>query len=153
MATPVILYSPNGKPLLIGGTPWGDVQMAVEPIRVYGNFKAATNSGVQTQTVIGCPSGQALYVTDIVLSASKTANATVTVRFHDGTNTENIVVMDVSDKGNQLSMHPQGRTLGWEGAYIQLVTDTALQAATMTVWYVRVKGEYVLSYAKWSSLR
>jgi len=153
MSTPVILYSPNGKPLLAGSTPWGDVGMAIEPVRVFGNFKAATNSGVQTQTVVACPSGQALYVTDIVLSADKTALSTATVRFYDGTNTENIVVLDTAEIAQSLAIHPAGRTLGWDGAYVQLVTDAAQQAATLTVWFVRVSGDFVLPYTKWAAER
>lgn len=153
MGTPVILYDQFGKPLLTGATPWGNVQMAVEPIRVFGNFEAITNSGAQTQTIVSCPSNQALYVTDIVLSANKTAGSTATVRFHDGTNSENIYVADTAESTVNVAIHPSGRTLGWRGAYIQLITDVAQQAATCTVWYVRVKGKYVLPYAKWNSMR
>lgn len=147
------LVAPDGVPLLTGKTPWGSVLLSVEPIRLAGFFKAVTNSGIQTQTIAACPEGLALYVTDVVLSASKQANATVTVRFYDGTNTENIVVMDVNDKGNQMALHPSGRTLGWEQGAIQLVTDTLGQAATCTVWFARITGELVIPYAKWISLR
>ena len=150
----VRLVAPDGTPLLTAPSPWGQVLLTAEPTRIYGNFKAVTNSGIQTQDVVSCGSGQALVVTDIVLSAAKTANATATVRFYDSaTNTENIVVMDVNDKGNQFAIHPAGRTLGWEGASIQLVTDTLLQAATCTVWYVRITGDLVIPYAKWAAIR
>lgn len=147
------LVAPDGTPLITGSTPWGNVLLSIEPIRLRGFFKAVTNSGIQTQTIVPCPSGTALYVTDTVLSASKTANALVTVRFFDGTNTENILVMDVNDKGNQMELHPAGRTLGWEQAAIQLLTDTGGQAATCTVWFARITGDLVLSYAKWNALR
>ena len=147
------LVAPDGKPLLTGETPWGNVLLTVEPIRLSGFFKAVTNSGVQTQTIVPCPAGLALYVTDIALSASKQANATVTVRFYDGTNTENMVILDVGDKGAQMALHPAGRTLGWDGGYIQLLTDTIGQAATCTVWFARITGDLVMSYAKWNSMR
>lgn len=148
------LVAPDGTPLLTGKTPWGSVLLSVEPIRLLGFFKAVTNSGVQTQTIVPCPSGTALYVADVVISASKQANALVTVRFYDAaTNAENIVIIDVNDKGNQLSIHPAGRTLGWEGAYIQLLTDTIGQAATCTVWFSRITGDLVLPYAKWIAMR
>ena len=153
MGTPVILYDPKGKPLLTGNTPWGMVQMAVEPIRVYGNFGAVTNADAQTQTVVNCPAGQALYVTDIVLSANKTPASTVTLRFYDGTNSVNIYVADSTESTVNIAIHPSGKTLGWGGAYIQLLTTTANQAATCKVWYVRIVGEQVLSYAKWNSIR
>lgn len=153
MATPVILYGPDGKPLLVGKTPWGDVQLVVEPVRIQGHFRAVTNAGVQTQTVVSCPAGQALYVTDILLSANKTPGSTVTLRFYDGTSSENIFVADTAEGTVNIAIHPSGRTLGWNSAYIQLITDKANQAATCTVWFVRVTGVYVLPYAKWSAMR
>lgn len=153
MSTPVILYGPSGKPLLVGESPWGDVLLTAEPARLRGSFKAVTNSGIQTQNIVNCAEGCALFVTDIVLSAGKTALSTLTLRFYDGTNVENIVVSDTAEAPLNLAVHPQGRTLGWSGAYIQLITDKAGQVATCTVWYVMVKGSLVLPYAKWASMR
>ena len=154
MATPVILYDKNGKPLLTHMTPWGNALLTVEPSRVFGWFKSVTNAGEQIQTVVGCSAGQALFVTDIVISANKTAGSTLTVRFYDAaTNTVNIYVADTAESTVNVAIHPQGRTIGWNGAYIQLVTDTVQQAATCTVWYTKVKGALALSYAEWNSLR
>ncbi|MCK5644242.1 MAG: hypothetical protein KAJ19_25815 [Gammaproteobacteria bacterium] len=147
------LVGPDGKPLLTHITPWGTTLLTVEPSRVVGFFKAVTNSGVQIQTIVSCGAECALFVTDIVVTATKKAGATVVVRFHDGTNTENIVVLDVNERGNYIAIHPQGRTLGWDDAAIQLVTDTAGQDATCTVWYNVVHGDSVLSYAKWNATR
>ena len=153
MGTPAILYGTNGKPLLTNKTPWGEVLLTAEPARMLGAFKAATNADVQTQTIAECPAGQALFVTDIVLSANKTPASTVTVRFYDGTRSESIVVADSAEGTVNLSIHPQGRTLGWDAAYVQLVTDTLNQDATCTVWYIRVIGDLVVGYAKWNTMR
>ena len=154
MATPTVLYGANGQPFTSFAAPYGEILLTATPPRVYGVFKAATNSGEQTQTVVNCPSGLAIYITDIVISANKTNGSTVTVRFYDGTNTENIMVADSSEGTVNLAMHPAGRTLGWDGAYVQLVTDTGGQAATLTVWYNRVFGKnMVQSYSVWNSLR
>jgi len=153
MATPVILYGANGEPLLTQDSPWGNVLLTAAPPRLYGQFKAVTNSGEQTQTVIGCGDNQALFVTDVLLSANKTALSTTTLRFYDGTNAENIFVADTAESTVNLAIHPQGRTLGWNSAYIQLLTDKAAQTATCTIWYVRIKGSLVLSYSKWNALR
>ena len=153
MPLDALIIGPNGKPVIVGDTPFGQVQLAVEPMRVLGNFKAATNSGIQTQSVVLCPNNQVLFVTDVVLTANKTNGSTVTVRFFDGTNAENIIVADSSENTVALAVHPQGRTIGWKGAAIQLLTDTGGQAATLTVWYVRIKGHWVIPYAKWISKR
>lgn len=154
MATPVILYDSKGKPLLTHITPWGSVLIAAEPPRIFGWFKAVSNSGVQTQTVVDCLKGQALFVSDILLSAGKTALSTVTLRFYDAaTNTENILVADTAEGTLNVAINPSGRTLGWSGAYIQLLTDKANQVATCTVWFTRVTGDLVLSYSKWNAMR
>lgn len=149
----VRLVAKDGTPLLVHETPFGEVLVTTEPSRAVGWFKAVTNSGVQTQTIVNCSKGFALYVTDIVVSADKTALSTLTVRFYDGTNAENIYVADTAESTLNIAIHPAGRTLGWDAAYIQLITDTANQAATCTVWYNIVKGNFVMSYAKWNALR
>ena len=152
MATPIILYARDGKPLLTTPTPWGEVLLSAEPTRVYGNFKSATNSGIQIQSVASASEGQSLFITDFLVSITKKQGAFVTLRLFDGTNIVNLAVIDCDVAAN-IPMSPNGRTIGWSNADFQLVTDTAGQAATCTVWYVVVTGSQVLSYSKWSSLR
>lgn len=153
MGTPVTLYDSSGKPLYTEDTLYGNLLMVAEPSRIRGWFKAVTNADDDIQTIVACAEGQALFVTDILLSANKVALSTTTVRFFDGTNIENIFIADTAEGTVNISIQPSGRTVGWDNAAIQLVTDKNGQAATCTIWYLKLWGDKVKSYAKWNSER
>lgn len=120
---------------------------------IFGTFKAVTNSGSQTQTIVAPPSNDGLVLTDLLISSDKTANSTVTVRFTDGTNTINIFVGDSSNAPITLGIAFQGHWAGWQGARLELLTDTVGQSATATVGYYKVDEKYVDTFTAWDAKR
>jgi len=120
---------------------------------VFGNFKTATNAGVQTQTVIEAKGDGAIFLTDLIISTDKTNNSITTVRFYDGTYTENICIFDSSNAPVNLAIPFNGHWQSWAGANFQLLTDTIGQSATIAVGYYHIKWQDALRYAEWNAKR
>jgi len=121
--------------------------------RVATNYVFAEHDGASTTAVITPNEGQAIVVTDLVIAGEKRTNATIVVRFTDGTNTAGIISPVVNDDAVNLHIGFVGRYRGWRDARIEFITDTANQVATITVGYYHLRGEGVLDFATWDALR
>jgi hypothetical protein len=120
---------------------------------IHGSFKSVTNTGIETN-VVTTPDGMgAIILTDLVLSCNKTNNATVVVRFTDGTETVDIYNGDASNNTINLAISFNGRWQGWQGARLELLTDTLGQVATAAVGYYKVRQSDALPYTAWDALR
>ena len=121
--------------------------------RVSTQFKSATHSGAATTAIITPKKGAAIVITDIVLSGEKRTNATIDVRFTDGSDFVIIIAPVVNDSPVNLHIPFSGRFLGWKDARIDFITDTANQVANITIGYYFIIGAGVLSFADWNALR
>ena len=123
--------------------------------RLRGSFKSVTNSGSQTQTIAE-PTASGLgsiALTDLIIAADQTQNATVTVQFTDDTDTEIIFTGDASNNTINLAIAFQGNWQGWSGARLELVTDTLGQNVTAVAGYYKVSEDDSLTYGAWNALR
>ena len=59
----------------------------------------------------------------------------------------------VTDGPVNLHIGYQGRNKGWKDAFIEVITDTANQDATVEVGYYFIRGAAVLSFADWDTER
>lgn len=132
-------------------TPHGSILMATTPSKEYSYFKTATRATAGTTVIVQPRSGDAIALTDLVIAAGK-KDATLVIRFTDGTNTVNILSMPLVDTTIVLAIPFQGRWMGWRDARIEMVTDDIFDA-TVTCGYLRVDSKHTLSYAEWDAAR
>lgn len=121
--------------------------------RVATQFKSAAHSGAATTAVVTPRPGTAIVITDIILAGEKRTNATIDVRFTDGSDSVIIIAPVVNDTPVNLHIPFAGRFRGWLDARIDFITDTANQVANITIGYYFILGVGVLSFADWDALR
>lgn len=122
----------------------------ISPKEVHGQFRAATRSSAGTTEVIACPEDGSIILTDLVLGTTRTNNATVTVRFSDGTNTVNIFSGNTNDAPINIALSLGGRVRGWQNADLQLVTTGSVVANLTCVYYKSTNG---LGFNNWDKKR
>lgn len=156
MSTPAILYGPNGKPLHTepytlydGGT---EVLCTTTPQREHSVFinkswiTAVSNVRVVTPVVNGT-----IEILDFVVSGSKKAAGTITIRWNDGTDTDNMFVGSVDDAPINIAATFAGRVEGWKNAYLEY-TIVSVWVGSLLITYVH----HVLpgpTYSSWNSRR
>ena len=93
-------------------------------------------------------------MTDMIVSGEKIAGGIITVRFNDGSNQVNVTLNHVNDGPVNLASSLQGLCLGWKDAFIEMITSTMNQDATVTIWYYFVSDDKrVLEFTDWDALR
>ena len=116
----------------------------------YGLFKAVTRATAGTTIITDPEGGGSIILTDLVISAGKFSAGTTTVRFTDGTDTIDIVVMDNTDAPLALAIPFRGNWQGWRDARLELVT---VNDVTVTVSAGYIKVDVGLDFAAWDGLR
>jgi hypothetical protein len=132
-------------------TPHGSILMATTPSKEYSVFKSGTRTTDGTTIIVQPRSGEAIALTDLLVSAAKVAG-NLTIRFTDGTQTVNLYIIPLTDAPASFGMPFAGRWMGWRDARIEMVTSIN-GAAIVSVGYTRVPSEYTLSYAEWDAAR
>lgn len=121
--------------------------------RVSTQFKAATITSASTATVVAPPAGNALVLTDLIVSAEKVAGGSITVQFTDGTNTIVIFKASLVDAPVAIAMPFAGRWRGWKDAKIDMVGVGTNIDADVSIGYYFIKGAGVLAFNQWDKLR
>lgn len=116
----------------------------------YGAFKAVNRTAGGTTTITSPDDLGAIVVTDIIISAKKSANSDVTVQFNDGVNTIILFLADSINSDFNIAIPLKGLFRGWQDADLELVT-TNLVVATVTAGYMKVPNG--LPFAEWDALR
>ena len=143
-----------GKKLLHVETVGAHTHLVVEDhSRVATQFKSVAHSGATTTAVVTPRQGQVIVITDIVLAGEKRTNATIDVRFTDGSDSVIIIAPVVNDAPVNLHIPFSGRFRGWKDARIDFITDTANQVANITIGYYFIQGAGVLSFTDWAAER
>ena len=121
--------------------------------RVATQFKAAASTVASTTTVVAARSGQAIVITDIILSQKRVANGTLTIQFDD--DDDNTVILTTVDTVDSVVSHMAfaGRVRGWKDARVEMVSVGTNAETNVTVMYYHLSGEQVLSFADWDALR
>lgn len=123
-----------------------------DPYRSHGTFKTEQIITPTTTTIVSPEGNGSIIITDIVVSAKKVNNTTLTLEFNDGANSAVILSPDTINEPVSFSWAPQGRIQGWQGADIQVVTGGAgTPAATVMVGYIKVRTG--LLFAEWDAFR
>jgi len=153
MPVNAILVDVNGVPLHTA-LQGGEIHLVTEDhSRVDTQFKAATFTDASTVTIVTAPSGGALVLTDLIMSAEKLNGGSVTVQFDDGTNTVIVAKAIVTDAPVMLAIAFAGRWRGWQDADLQVVAVGSNIDGDVSVGYYKVKGEGVLPFNEWDGLR
>ena len=143
----------SGKSLSVqrgwGGDP---VPIVANYGHLNGHFKAATRTSAGTTEVVSPLPGNAIVLTDLVLTTDKVQGATVTISFTDGSNSVDIVIGHCTDAPCNITIPFGGLWRGWQSAGIGMTTVNAVKA-TLAIGYFHCKAEDSLQYSEWNAKR
>ena len=115
--------------------------------RVATKFKSVSHTTAATTTITKPKPGGAIVMTDIIVSGEKISGGIITVQFNDGSNQVVITKNHVTDGPVNMAHGFEGLSLGWKDAFIEMITSTMNQDATVTIWYYFVRdAKRVLSF-------
>ena len=117
--------------------------------RVGTQYKSITHTTAATTTVATPKKGQVMVITDIVVSGEKINGGIITIQWNDGTRQDGIKKYHVTDGPVNLHIGYQGRNKGWKDAFLEFITSTANQDATVEVGYYFIRGAGVQSFDDW----
>ena len=121
--------------------------------RVATQYKNVTHTTAATTTVVKPKAGEAIIITDLVISGEKSNGGVITVQWNDGSTQDGIKKYDVNDGPVNLHVGYQGRNKGWKDAFIEMITSTSNQDASVEVGYYFIRGAGVLSFTEWDEDR
>ncbi len=154
MAVPAVLQDEQGG--ILHTEPFGaHVHLITEDhSRVATKFKSVSHTTAATTTITKPPPGGAIVMTDMIVSGEKIASGTITIQFNDGSNQVPVTISHVNDDSVNLASSLQGLCLGWKDAFIEMITNTMNQDATVTIWYYFVRDlSRVLEFGDWDTER
>ena len=141
----------TGKQVQISDTPYGNVLTTISTDKLYSVFKSSARTTTGTTIVVQPESGEAITVTDLLISAEKMAGS-LTVQFNDGTNAVALFGVALTDAPASFGVPFNGRWMGWRDARIEMITSTD-GTALVCVGYTKIPSKHTLSYAEWNALR
>lgn len=118
----------------------------INPKEIWTEFSAAARSSAGTTVIATAPAKGSLILTDLIIGTDKVNNATIAVRFNDGTRSVNLFSGVATDAPINFSVTFGGRVRGWADANLELVTAGALEANVTAVYY---KSTGALEYDVW----
>ena len=123
--------------------------------RVASHFKHQARTTAGTSTVVEAKSGQAIVITDIILSQEKVSAGFITIQFDDDATNTVILLRGTTVDGDLPGLHIPfaGRVRGWKDARVEMVTVGVNVESDVTVVYYHLSGEQVLSFEDWDKLR
>jgi hypothetical protein len=146
-----LTHAKDGAEAQIADTPLGHTLLTTTPEKVHSYFKSSLRVGAGTTTVVQPTSGEAIALTDLLISAEKAAG-NLDVRFTDGTNFVRIFAVALTDAPAAFGVPFTGKWMGWRDARIDMITDAAFNAV-VAVGYTKIPSEHTLSYAEWDAAR
>ena len=127
------------------------VLVTTEYAKEHGVFKTLVFTSSGTEIIVEAFDLEGLVITDLILSAEK-KDAIISIQFTDAVNTENILVVNVIDKGMTLAHAFQGKWAGWQGCDIKIVTDKDVDGS-IAIGYYRTPEDKTLAYEAWDAER
>lgn len=116
----------------------------------HGVFRSSSRTTAGTTAIVTPDPGGRIALTDLLITTDKTANSDVTVRFTDGTNDVDIMVVDSANAPVTLAIGFRGNWEGWIDARVDMIT---VQSVTATVAIGYMKLPTGLAFAEWDKLR
>ena len=126
------------------------VFVVMSPSEAHAHFKSATRTTAGTTIIVQPREGQAIWITDIIVSGEKQTGSSITVQFTDGTNTEVIVIVDQVDAAPNLAPTLNSYFRGWKDARVEIVTAGAGDG-TVTIGYIHATE--ALAFDVWDAER
>ena len=124
--------------------------LTVSPALAFGTFKAATRTTAGTTTITEPDPGGSIVVAWLLVSGEKQAGSDVTVRFTDGTNNVDLMVVNQVDAPPNLGIAFPARVQGWQDAKVDMITSGAGDA-TVAIGYIKIPVG--IPFAEWDALR
>lgn len=135
-------------------TPWGYALSVLTYKQKYGQWKSVTWTTTQAATPIATPvSGGSIEITDIFFSALKAVGSTVTLTVSDGTNTETLITVLLTNEAVRLTHAVQGRMKGWRDAVLYYTVSGANSTGSITIGYIKNTKPESQPYDVWNSER
>jgi len=141
----------TGRQAQIVDTPVGDVLVTTTTDKQYSYFKSEIRTTAGTTVVVQPQSGEAISLTDILISAEKAAGMLL-IQFTDGVQTVILFGIALTDAPASFGVPLAGRWLGWRDARLEMVTDADFNAL-VAVGYTKIPSNHTLSYAEWDAER
>ena len=126
------------------------VPIVTTPGVAFGTFKAVTRTTAGTTEIVAPDPGGSIIITWVAASGEKQAGSAVTIRFTDGTNNVDLMVIDQVDAPPNLAIAFSSRVQGWQDARVDLITSGAGDA-TVSIGYVKIPVS--IPFAEWDALR
>lgn len=134
---------------------WGYALSVLNYRQVHGQWKSVIWSSEQVAaTAIATPMPRgSIEITDIFFSALKAAGSTVTLTFTDGTNTETLITVLLTNEAVRLTHSVQGRMQGWRNAIVKYTVADANSSGSMTIGYIKHDEVSSEDYSVWDARR
>lgn len=136
-------------------TPFGYALSVLNYRQKHGVWKAVSWTNAQvTATPIATPvPGGSIEITDIFFTATKVSAGTVTITVSDGTNTETLVTILLTNEAVRMTHQVQGKMQGWRDAKVYYTVAGANSTGAITVGYVKHSKADSEDYAVWNTRR
>lgn len=130
--------------------PGNEVLVVADVMSTYGFFNSETRTTAGTTIITTPDSNGSLVITDLIVSAERTNNVTLSVVLTDGTNSENLMLVTLTDAPANFGHSFRGRFQGWRDARLEM-TLSGTAVATVTLGYTKVPTS--LTFSEWDNLR
>lgn len=153
------LHNPKTRERLFSCKPWetykapnGNEELLIveDYVTAFSTFQSVSRSSGGTTTVVTPRGGGSISVTDVMLSATKVNAATASLIFDDGTNSETLFTIALTNDPVTFAWSVKGRLQGWRDARLDFVTVNAT-VAFITVTYMLLPDSLIFS--EWDTLR
>jgi len=135
-------------------THWGYALHVLNYRQVHGVWKSVTWTTTKAATAIATPSaGGSIEITDFFFSALKATGSTVTLTITDGTNTETLITVLLTNEAVRLTHAIQGRMQGWADGVVKYAVTGANSSGSITLGYVKHDKDDTEPYSIWNSRR
>lgn len=146
--------SESGKDLLSQDNGDGPLLVTTSYGEANGHFKAETLTVAGAVTVINPLPGDAVVLTDLILTTDKTVGSTATVKLTDGVNEVIIISADMVNAPVVLAIPFKGRWQGWKSAGVELeIVGGTNPTATLAIGYYHVDKVNALQFSEWDAQR
>ena len=134
---------------------WGYALAVLNYRQVHGVWKTVTWSAEQVAaTAIATPcEGGSIEITDIFFNAVKSAGSTVSITMTDGTETETLISILLTNDVARIAHSVQGRMRGWRDAVVKYTVADANSSGAITLGYIKHCPESSQDYSVWNSER
>lgn len=134
---------------------WGYALSVLNYRQVHGQWQSVTWSGEQvTTTAIVTPiKGGSIEITDIIFNALKVSAGIVVISVSDGTNSETLMSVLLTNEAVRMTHSVQGRMQGWRDATVNYTVAGANSTGSITIGYVKHDVASTEDYSVWNSRR